>query len=170
VSFKSNIGKPAVEAGPEQCEMIDMHHPDCECGSCKMHVDVRCLELYVGTVPEAGNVRVCGACAIQQEREEFIVSYRDETRFVLTHPEMGVYLGSGLGLGFWSKLDPCGQSAAITFENRVQADYVMTSWNHGRPDGVVIWPVMPDQGAYASVAACVTAGLEAWDPEAKPAA
>lgn len=175
MSFKSNIGKPYVDVGSEQCEMVDIHHPDCTCKSCKMRTDIQCLEPYVATVPENGDMRVCGACAIQVEREEdFIVSYREETRFVIVHPEMGIYLGSAIGLGFWSKLDPVGQTHAVTFENRVQADWAMSKWDHGRPDKTIIWPVLPDKIdspsiAYASVAACVAAGLEAWDPEAKPA-
>lgn len=182
MSFKSNIGKPTVEPTEEQCEMINVHHPDCNCASCKMMVDVQCLEPAVGVVPESGNTRVCGACAIQQEREDFTVAYHDRTRFVLVHPEMGIYLGSCMGMGFWSKLDPVGQPCAVTFENRVEADDVMQSWDNGRPDGVVIWPVVPDGHrpdghvsrmpsevcGYASVAACVAAGLDAWDPEAKP--
>lgn len=178
MSFKSNIGKQAVDVGNGQCEMVNVHHPDCTCSSCKMSVDVQCLEPFVGTVPDNTDIRVCGACAVQMEREDFIVAYRDETRFVIVHPEMGVYLGSAIGFGFWSKCDPVGQTAAVTFPNRVMADDAMKAWDSGRPDGATIWPVLADQRStdglgddgvvYASVAACVAAGLPSWDPDAKP--
>ena len=34
---------------------------------------------------------------------------------VIFHEEMGVYLGNALGLGFWSMLDPAGQTSAVCF-------------------------------------------------------
>ena len=37
-----------------------------------------------------------------------------QPRFVLYHPEDGVYLGGFMGLGFWSNLDPVGQPEAVT--------------------------------------------------------
>jgi hypothetical protein len=165
VSFASNIGKKWINPTIDQCEMVDVHHPDCTCASCKMSLDVQCLEPCVGETPECGGVRVCGACAVQMEREEFAVKYRPGTRFVIVHPEMGVYLGSAIGLGFWSKLDPVGQDSAVTFLDRGSADDHMANWDHGRPDGAVTWPVMiggPGR-TWASVAECTAAGLPAWD-------
>lgn len=157
-----------VVPGDDQCEMVAIHHPDCECGSCKLEVDVQCLELFVGTVPDSG-VRVCGACAVQAELEDFAVAYRSVTRFVVVHPEMGVYLGSAFGLGFWSKLDPCGQPGAVTFPDRERAEEVMATWTNGRPSDARTHPVVPDDvdesRMYATVKACVAAGLEAWDPD-----
>lgn len=76
MSFRSNVGKPWVEPAPTQCEMVDIHHPDCECASCKAMQDVQCLDLVVGTVYD-GDVRVCAACAMQMEREGFPVAYND---------------------------------------------------------------------------------------------
>lgn len=75
MSFQSNIGKPHAEPSAAQCEMVDVHHPDCECASCKMHTDVQCLEPAVGTVADGGGYRVCADCAKQMEREDFTVSY-----------------------------------------------------------------------------------------------
>lgn len=73
MSFASNIGKKWVEPTGDQCEMMDIHHPDCECPSCKMGTDTQCLEPAVGTVPEFGGIRVCAECAEKAEREEFEV-------------------------------------------------------------------------------------------------
>lgn len=81
MSFRENIGKPNADPGPDQCEMIDAHHPDCTCRSCRMMVDVQCLEPAVGTVPENGNVRVCASCAKETEREnDFKVRYYGKDR------------------------------------------------------------------------------------------
>lgn len=47
---------------------------------------------------------------------------------VITHPELGVYLGSAFGLGFWSKLDSVGQDSAATFETAEQANEYIRGW------------------------------------------
>lgn len=90
--------------------------------------------------------------------------------FVLTHPEMGVYLGSWVGMGFWSKLDPVGQASAITFPTEEAAESHMASWDGGRPEGAACVPIEPDLGEYASVACCAKAGLDEWDPQGPGAA
>ena len=46
----------------------------------------------------------------------------------------------------------------------------MASWDGGRPEGVGFAPVTPDDGPYASIAACVAAGLEGWIDEYTPVA
>lgn len=48
---------------------------------------------------------------------------------VITHPEMGVYLGNAMGLGFFSRLDAVGQVAACTFENETQARAHVAGWD-----------------------------------------
>ena len=85
--------------------------------------------------------------------------------FVLVHPEMGVYLGSCMGLGFWSKLDPAGQSCAPTFASKLEAEDYMATWDGGRPDGIDFALVTPDDGTYASIAACSAAGLPSWSDQ-----
>lgn len=85
--------------------------------------------------------------------------------FVIVHPEMGIYLGSCMGLGFWSKLDAVGQPSAVTFSSEEDAEAFMASWDDGKPKGVSLVPVIPDDGTYASVAACVAAGLDGWSHE-----
>ena len=88
--------------------------------------------------------------------------------FVITHPEMGIYLGSAMGLGFWSKLDPVGQPSAVTFASIDEAKEHMANWDGGTPEGVTFAPVIPDSEGYASVSACVQAGLEGWLDEYMP--
>lgn len=89
---------------------------------------------------------------------------------VIYSEENGVYLGSAMGLGFWSKLDPVGQPSATTFEDEAEAETHMASWESGRPEGVRLVPVDADQDGYASIAACVRAGLPGWLDEDTPVA
>ncbi len=74
----------------------------------------------------------------------------------------GVYLGSCMGLGFWSKLDPVGQDAAVTFPDVSAAEDHMASWECGRPSDVSFVEVIADADGFASIAACQAAGLPAW--------
>ncbi|HDR9103577.1 TPA: hypothetical protein QDB04_000297 [Burkholderia vietnamiensis] len=82
----------------------------------------------------------------------------------------GVYLGSAMGLGFWSKLDPVGQPAAVTFSDEEEENAHMATWENGRPDGVRCVQVEADQAGYASVAACMRAGLPEWLHDESPVA
>jgi len=80
-------------------------------------------------------------------------------RVVITHPEWGVYLGSFLGLGFWSLLDHGGQDYAVTFPTRAEAaDYVQTWEMNGDPGLYGFVPV--NAGAWASIVHLRAAGLE----------
>lgn len=86
-------------------------------------------------------------------------------RFVLTHPDMGVYLGCMMGLGFWSKMDPAGQDTAVGFPTRDLALEHAAQWDE-TPQGLSTHPVeatiQQDGLWYASVADCVAAGLDGW--------
>ena len=85
-------------------------------------------------------------------------------RFLVVHPAYGIYLGSCMGLGFWTKLDPAGQTAAVTFASTHEAETFLASLDGGRPPNLQVVEVVPDQGDYASIAACKAAGLDGWDP------
>lgn len=75
-----------------------------------------------------------------------------------------------MGMGFWSKLDPVGQPSAVTFPTEKEAEDYMASWENGRPNNAELVPVTADQDGYASIAACVSAGLEGWIDELIPSA
>lgn len=105
-------------------------------------------------------------------------------RIVIHSKEYGVYLGSYLGLGFWSKLDPVGQDAAITFPSRDSAAGWLAAWDTRIDDAefavvevatddvgfvtveTVTALVKPGDSVYASIAECVAAGLPSWNPVA----
>lgn len=82
---------------------------------------------------------------------------------VIYSEEEGIYIGECLGLGFWSKLDPVDQPAAVTFPSAADAERYMSTWLSGRPNGVRLVDVVPDSEGYASIEACVRAGLPGWE-------
>jgi hypothetical protein len=89
---------------------------------------------------------------------------------VIVHPEFGIFLGTALGLAFWSKIDPVGQPCAPTFANMDQAQELISAWTGEPLTGWALHEVIPDDGTYASVMACAAAGLEPWQDEQTPVA
>lgn len=87
-----------------------------------------------------------------------------ETRFVLVHPEMGIYLGNCLGLGFWSKLDPVGQPSACTFADENEMRTHVATWE-SPVEGWSARAVAGTKSDEATIAECVAAGLEPWSDE-----
>jgi hypothetical protein len=88
--------------------------------------------------------------------------------YVLSHTEMGVFLGECLGLGFWSKLDPVGQDSAATFEFVAEAHNLIALHVERSTDlrsqDFAITEVAVDNGAWASMSEVVRVGLPAWNP------
>lgn len=79
---------------------------------------------------------------------------------VITHHEMGIYLGNSLGLGFWSRLDAVGQDAAVLFGSEDDARTHVRSWeSHNDPDAYRYVQAGDDLNGYASVASLERAGL-----------
>ena len=82
-------------------------------------------------------------------------------RVAIVSKSLGVYLGSCLGLGFWSKLDSAGQSSAVTFADESEASAHVYTWRDVPADYDFV-PVEADDGVYATAAACERAGLGNW--------
>lgn len=75
----------------------------------------------------------------------------------------GIYIGSALGLGFWSNIDPVGQLSACTFESEsIAREYISECKNSFNQSDLQFIEVEPDEGRYATVVACVKAGLPGW--------
>jgi hypothetical protein len=74
---------------------------------------------------------------------------------------MGVYLGSCMGLGFWSKLDPCGQDEAWTFESISQAVAAIAAWD--TPVKSPMFTHVETDTEFATMQQCVDAGMDAWN-------
>jgi hypothetical protein len=89
------------------------------------------------------------------------------TRYVLYNKELGVYLGSSMGMGFWSNLDPVGQAHAVSWPEEM-LDVVrefIDSWDD--PVDVEMVPVKTStQDGYVTMTECVEAGLPGWNRHA----
>lgn len=91
-------------------------------------------------------------------------------RYLLVSDECGVYLGSALGFGFWSKLDGAGQDAACTFPSETSVAEHVAGW--GEPPNFDVRTIevevadrgTPEPAIYATLAECVAAGCEEWSP------
>lgn len=79
---------------------------------------------------------------------------------VIIHNEMGIYLGSCMGLGFWTLLDAVDQDSAALFRDEDDARKHVRSWeSHNDPDAYRYVEADDDLNGYASVASLERAGL-----------
>ena len=83
---------------------------------------------------------------------------------VIYHETLGVYIGELFGLGFWSKVDDGGVDRAVVFDDAADAIDYLNDWSEGPQPDCVFVEVVPDLGKYASVLACIRAGLPGWIP------
>ncbi len=78
---------------------------------------------------------------------------------------MGVYLGACMGLGFWSKLDPAGQTEAPTFESIDHINEMIEEWEClGTLPSDMTFPQVNVAGKepYIDEKECVRVGAEPW--------
>jgi len=83
-------------------------------------------------------------------------------KYVITHPERGIYVGNAMGLGFWSLWDAAGQDCAVVFDTERDARDHVASWESGGdPDayGYAGVPLSPE-ARYATVGELREAGLD----------
>lgn len=80
---------------------------------------------------------------------------------LIVSESLGIFLGSCLGFGFWSKVDPVGQMSAPVFANHNAALGFVATWAD-KPSDLSYVPITPDFETYASMECCVAAGLEPW--------
>jgi hypothetical protein len=94
--------------------------------------------------------------------------------YVMNHAQDGVFLGLSMGLGFWSKLDPVGQDSAPVFPSEKEGREFLGTWSlegmdaaqrQAFMDAISFVEVEPSgDGKWATMTACVKAGLDMWDP------
>jgi len=87
--------------------------------------------------------------------------------YIINSKQLGVYLGSCLGLGFWSKLDAAGQIFACTFETQEDAQKHIDTWEYNEhlPGDFEFLEVEIDNVVMgAPIEQCVKAGAERWEP------
>lgn len=81
-------------------------------------------------------------------------------RVVIHSAELGVFLGSVLGLGFWSKLDPVNLDVAPTFETEAAAKAFIADGQW--PSDISFIGVDVDADGYAPMEACIRGGIAPW--------
>jgi hypothetical protein len=88
------------------------------------------------------------------------------TRYIIYHPTYGIYLGSIVGLEFWSNLNPSGQNGAITFDTISEAMSVVLSFTDfpKAPYKYKYIPLHVKDDLFASIEECSIADLPIWDP------
>ncbi len=85
-------------------------------------------------------------------------------RYLLVHPEWGVYLGSMWSLGFWSKLDPVGQNSAAVFENWQEIHDFVDTWE-SKPKEYDIEEITTEDPNYATISEISKLEyVEVWTP------
>lgn len=87
------------------------------------------------------------------------------TAYVLVSQSLGVYLGSFLGLAFWTLLDPVGQTEAVAFETPTLVQEFHATHLHSEPNDVFCCEVSVLPIGYATRAACLEAGITQWPLE-----
>jgi len=127
------------------------------------------------TLPDGD--QICGHIEGATNDADFVagafsaITMQHQSNVVIYSERYGIYLGSVLGLGFWSKLDSAGQTSACTFESEQSACEFISSSNPGSfPADLQFIKIIPDQkdGTYASIEACVRAGLPGWSNTPTP--
>lgn len=86
-------------------------------------------------------------------------------KYLITHKEYGVYLGMALGLGFWSRLDPVGQTSAPLFPSSEAAHAHLESWDTPLPKEEITLLPLDTPRDYATIDECDSAGAPRWLPD-----
>lgn len=101
-------------------------------------------------------------------------------RYVLVSRIHGIYLGSALGMGFWTGLDAAGQTEAVTFESPEAGRAHMARWEDPPdPEEATVYSFVPvrvpahqqdpqTRVAWVTQEQCREAGLPGWDPSGDP--
>lgn len=83
-------------------------------------------------------------------------------KILVVSNELGVYLGTALGLGFFTKLDCAGQTQPCTFPSKQEARGHVASWDANNDPDAYAYHELPDDGnEYATIEELEDAGLGA---------
>jgi hypothetical protein len=100
---------------------------------------------------------------------------KPKKRIAIYRNGWGVYLGTALGLQAWSYASPMRQPAACTFSDEEAARKHMAEWKLKPPLAESEFRLVPVEADvereglfFASIRACVVAGLPEWNPFALP--
>ena len=85
-------------------------------------------------------------------------------RYLLIHPEWGIFLGTMWGMGWWSKLDSVGQLAANVFDEPDQIHKFVDTFEY-KPQEYDVEKVLTKDPEWATIEEIEAMGLEAWVPD-----
>lgn len=92
-----------------------------------------------------------------------------ETGFVVYREADGAFVGHMMGMSFWSKIDPVGQSEAVAFPSEEIAKLTMKKHDNLNEGDYQLIPVQITNkkglAYYASIESCVKANIPAWHPD-----
>ena len=78
---------------------------------------------------------------------------------VIVHDEMGVFIGVGLGLAFFSMLDTGGQTECATFEHEIEARAFVESWDEQNDPNNYRYVTVATNAHHVGIELLVKAGL-----------
>lgn len=85
-------------------------------------------------------------------------------RFIIVSQKEGVFLGSCMGMCFWSNLDSVGQDEAVSFDSRRTAEEIIKENPGAFPmKDINIREVETQDDTYATIAECVAVGVSPWE-------
>lgn len=127
-----------VVSGPEACSTCD--------GLTTAH-RVGCP---IGEACDA-SIHEINAPTLQDIYTHDVGIHNTDRTYIITHAEAGIYLGNTMGLGFWTKWDCAGQTAAVTFDTMELAMAHIGTWhNHPGDEKYEFKFVTPDDEGYVT--------------------
>ena len=80
-------------------------------------------------------------------------------KVVITHPEMGIFVGAAMGFAFWSMLDTGGQYQVVTFEDEEDAREFVGEWVPAQDPDTYNYVEVDSMKEWATVVELDRAGL-----------
>jgi hypothetical protein len=80
-------------------------------------------------------------------------------RVVIVHHTQGIYVGSCMGLGFWSNLDTANQWTVVTLPSEQAARDYVASWHEWNNPDSYTYPRIDCSGTWATIDELNRAGL-----------
>lgn len=80
-------------------------------------------------------------------------------RVVIVHDEMGIFIGAGMGITFWSLLECANQSTVVCFSDELEAREFVKEWVPPQNPDNYRYVQINSAGGWATVKELTKAGL-----------
>lgn len=81
-------------------------------------------------------------------------------RIVIVHHEMGIFIGAGMGIAFWSMLDCADQFTAVCFNDEQDARSFVDEWVPKQDPNDYRYVEIDSAGGWATIPELSAAGLK----------